>query len=185
MFRDPGSDGRHMFITARLKGAPRLDDGVIGHARSADMVHWELGPPLSSPAGFGQIEVPEGADGAGSADAGVHLSHRRTDLLAETTIGTALHLVGALRFPGRALGYQQCVALSGRARSLAAPFLQDRDGNWVLVGFVNLEPKGVNSFDIIDPIPVTLQDGVVVARPGYSSVEEALLAGRAHAPTTV
>ena len=67
----------------------------------------------------------------------------------------------------------------------AAPFLQDRDGNWVLVGFVNLEPKGVNSFDIIDPIPVTLQDGVVVARPGYSSVEEALLAGRAHAPTTV
>ena len=25
----------------------------------------------------------------------------------------------------------------------------------MLVGFVNLEPKGINSFDIIDPIPVT------------------------------
>ena len=48
-----------MLITARVKGAPRLDDGVIGHARSADMVHWELGPPISQPAGFGQIEVPQ------------------------------------------------------------------------------------------------------------------------------
>ena len=66
----------------------------------------------------------------------------------------------------------------------AAPLLQDRAGNWVLVGFVNLEPKGINSFDIIDPIPVTLQDGIVVAQPGYASVGEALLAARAHSPTS-
>ncbi len=59
VFRDPDGDGWHMLITARDKGAPRLDDGVIGHARSADMVLWELGPPISVPAGFGQIEVPQ------------------------------------------------------------------------------------------------------------------------------
>jgi len=41
------------------EAAPRLDDGVIGHARSPDIVHWELGPPLSLPTGFGQIEVPQ------------------------------------------------------------------------------------------------------------------------------
>jgi hypothetical protein len=66
-----------------------------------------------------------------------------------------------------------------------ALLLQDRAGNWVLVGFVNLEPKGINSFDIIDPIPVSLQDGILVAQPGYSSVGEALLAADAHAPTNV
>ena len=59
VFRDPDGDGWHMFITARLKGAPRLDDGVIGHARSVDIVRWELGPPLSRPAGFGQSQVPQ------------------------------------------------------------------------------------------------------------------------------
>ena len=65
----------------------------------------------------------------------------------------------------------------------AAPFVLDRAGNWVLVGFLNLEPKGIHSFDIIDPIPVTLQDGIVVAQPGYASVGEALLAAEAEART--
>jgi beta-fructofuranosidase len=65
----------------------------------------------------------------------------------------------------------------------AATFVQDRAGNWVLVGFVNLEPKGISSFDIIDPIPVTLHDGIVVAQPGYASVGEALPAAKAHART--
>ena len=55
----------------------------------------------------------------------------------------------------------------------------------MLVGFVNLEPEGINSFDIIDPIPVTLQDGIVVAQPGYTSVGEALLAAKAQAATSV
>jgi hypothetical protein len=37
--------------------APRLSDGVLAHARSADLTTWELRPPLTEPAGFGQIEV--------------------------------------------------------------------------------------------------------------------------------
>jgi beta-fructofuranosidase len=47
-----------MVLTARAAGAPRLRDGVLGHARSPDMRTWELRPPLTAPAGFGQIEVP-------------------------------------------------------------------------------------------------------------------------------
>jgi len=61
------------------------------------------------------------------------------------------------------------------------PFVLDRD--WGLVVFVNLESKGINSFDIIDPIPVTLHDGIVVAQPGDASVGEALPAAKAHART--
>jgi beta-fructofuranosidase len=59
VFGDPGGDGWHMLITARDKDAPRFSDGVLAHARSADMIEWELGPPVSEPAGFGQIEVPQ------------------------------------------------------------------------------------------------------------------------------
>ena len=58
VFKDAEGDGWHMLITARAKDAPRRRDGVLAHARSADMLTWELHPPLTQPAGFGQLEVP-------------------------------------------------------------------------------------------------------------------------------
>jgi beta-fructofuranosidase len=52
----------------------------------------------------------------------------------------------------------------------AAPLVQQRDGTWALVGFRNQEPKGILSFDILDPIPVQIVDGAIQAvrpaRPG-------------------
>jgi beta-fructofuranosidase len=65
VFRDPAGDGWHMLITARVRHGPRLSRGVIGHARSADLERWDVGPPLTEPAGFGQMEVPQVADVAG------------------------------------------------------------------------------------------------------------------------
>jgi beta-fructofuranosidase len=56
---DPDGDGWHMLITARLREGPRLSRGVIGHARSSDLTHWEAQPPLTPAAGFGQMEVPQ------------------------------------------------------------------------------------------------------------------------------
>jgi len=42
--------------------------------------------------------------------------------------------------------------------------VQLHDESWVIVGFRNLEPKGIDAFEIIDPIPVTLDDeGYLVA----------------------
>ena len=47
---------------------------------------------------------------------------------------------------------------------LAAPLVQQRDGSWALVGFRNTEPKGIDAFEILDPIPVTLDDeGFLIA----------------------
>ena len=57
----------------------------------------------------------------------------------------------------------------------AAPLVQDRDGQWFLLGFVNLEPKGLNAFHILDPIPVDRSSGTLAAAPGFRSVGEALL----------
>ena len=42
-----------------------------------------------------------------------------------------------------------------------------RDGSWALIGFRNLEPKGVLAFEILDPIPVVLVDGYLQADPSY------------------
>lgn len=62
-WRDPfvfRYDGRwHMLITARAKGAEHYGAGVIGHAVSDDLDHWRIGPPLTSPSVFGQLEVSQ------------------------------------------------------------------------------------------------------------------------------
>src|SRR4029453_13675938 len=51
LFPNPGDDGWHMIVPARLRGAPRFDDGVLAHARSPDRHAWTLGPPISEPHG--------------------------------------------------------------------------------------------------------------------------------------
>jgi beta-fructofuranosidase len=63
-WRDPwafvGPDGFvHLLVTAR-SGEGSLDGrGVIGHAWSSDLANWHVGPPLSAPGWFRQLEVPQ------------------------------------------------------------------------------------------------------------------------------
>ena len=66
VLRDPHGDGWHMLITARANHGPPDDRGVVGHAWSPDLEHWEVRKPLSSPGqGFGQLEVLQTAVVAG------------------------------------------------------------------------------------------------------------------------
>jgi beta-fructofuranosidase len=58
VFPDPDGHGWHMLITGRVRQGARFDRGVVGHARSPDLDIWEVQPPLTRPAGFGQMEVP-------------------------------------------------------------------------------------------------------------------------------
>ena len=59
VFADPAGDGWHMLITARASHGPVPGRGVLGHAWSADLLNWEVRPPLTQPAGFGHLEVPQ------------------------------------------------------------------------------------------------------------------------------
>lgn len=59
VFADPEGDGYHALITARRNHGSPDARGVIGHATSADLLRWEVGPPIVGPAGFGQLEVPQ------------------------------------------------------------------------------------------------------------------------------
>ncbi len=62
-WRDPwihrDTDTFHALITARSRTGAVRERGVIGHARSGDLVHWEVQPPLTGRLGFGQMEVPQ------------------------------------------------------------------------------------------------------------------------------
>ena len=59
VFRDPAGEGFHALITARATHGPADARGVIGHAWSADLLRWEVRPPLSEPGEFHHLEVPQ------------------------------------------------------------------------------------------------------------------------------
>jgi beta-fructofuranosidase len=59
VFADPAGSGFHMLITARAASGAAADRGVVGHARSDDLDTWEILPPLTDPAGFGQLDAPQ------------------------------------------------------------------------------------------------------------------------------
>jgi beta-fructofuranosidase len=59
VFRHPERDDFHTFITARVNHGPADGRGVIAHARSRNLVNWEVLPPVTEPGDFGHLEVPQ------------------------------------------------------------------------------------------------------------------------------
>ena len=166
VFKDPDGDGWHMYVCARAAGAPRFQDGVLAHARSSDLRHWELGPPATVPAGFGQLEVPQVhvIDGQHVLVFTCHPDEQSEQQRAEHGYYCTWYVLGE-----SVLGpWDISTARPFRAEPFlfAAPLVQRRDGSWAFVGFRNQEPQGVLSFHIVDPVPVELRDGELVAREG-------------------
>jgi beta-fructofuranosidase len=160
---DPDGDGWHMLVTARLRGAPRLDDGVLAHARSHDLMTWELGPPLSKTCGFGQIEVPQArlVDGQPLLVFTCHPDEQAPQRRARWGEFCTWSVVGdSLTGPW---DIDRAVPFRAEPTLFAAPLVQDRAGVWNLVGFRNLDPDGATPFEIMDPIPVEIRDGGLAA----------------------
>jgi beta-fructofuranosidase len=163
VFKDPDGDGWHMLITARKHGAPRLRDGVLGHARSHDLATWDLQPPLTEPAGFGEFEVAQ-----------VRVIDGRPLLLftchPDQQAPEQLERFG--RFctwsaPGASLTGPWDIAAArpfeAEPRLYAAPLVRRRDGSHALLGFLHREDEGIDGLAIVDPIPVALVDGTLRA----------------------
>jgi beta-fructofuranosidase len=151
VFADPGGDGWHMIMTARSRTGPHGYRGVIGHARSADLVHWEVLPPLTAPAGFYEQEVAQVqfVDGKpvllfSCLPQVVSPEHRSPGYAATwTVVGDRLEE-----------GWDCAKAVPFAHPTLyAARLLRDVDGSWCLLGFRNLE-QGHFFGEILDPVPV-------------------------------
>ena len=161
VFADPGGDGWHMLITARHPDAPRLSDGVLAHARSADMVTWELRPPVTEPAGFGQIEVPQirVIDGRHVLVFTCHPEEQSAGQIERFGPHSTWSVLGD--HPLGPWDIEAARPFAAAPKLFAAPLVQQRDGTWAFVGFLNQEPEGILSFEILDPIPVGLRDGAL------------------------
>jgi beta-fructofuranosidase len=163
VFADPHGDGWHMLITARDPDAPRFYDGVLAHARSADMVSWELQPPVTEPAGFGQIEVPQvrELDGQHVLVFTCHPEEQSPEQIERFGPHSTWYLLGDSVFGPWDIA--EARPLEADPKLFAAPLVQARDGTWAFVGFRNQEPEGILSFEIMDPIRVRLDDGALRA----------------------
>jgi beta-fructofuranosidase len=159
VFRDPDGDGWHMLICARVPSAPRHDDGVLGHARSADLVRWDLGPPLTEPAGFGELEVAQIRRVEGrwllvfTCHPEEQVDERRRDF------GDYCTWVVAGDGPLGPWDVARAKPFRDEPLLFAAPLVRERDGGWAFVGFHNREAEGIFDFAIVDPIRVRLDDG--------------------------
>lgn len=155
-WRDPwvlrGDDGLwHMLLTARAAEGEAATRSVIGHAVSADLDSWEVRPPLSAPAGWGQMEVPQ----AVLVDGMPFLVFCCwTDLEDERRREQA---TGGMWFaPGESLLGPWDLDAAGTLDhpSLYAARLVERSPeDWVIVGFSD-KVGGVFQGEILDPIPV-------------------------------
>jgi beta-fructofuranosidase len=159
VFRDPAGDGWHMIITARANNGPVDGRAVIGHARSGNLLDWEIQPPLTEPAGFGHQEVPQ-----------TRLVDGRPLLMfscAQTLVTSSVSAAQRERPGGIWTAHGESLLgpwdlanarVVDHPTAYAGQLVRDREGNWYLHGF----DDGPN-FDgtVLDPIPVRLgSDGL-------------------------
>lgn len=59
LFRSHRDGTFHALITARAATGAADGRGVVAHASSADLVRWQVLPPVTAPGDFAQVEVPQ------------------------------------------------------------------------------------------------------------------------------
>ncbi len=153
-----------MLITAR--SADRLDDrgdpagrGVIGHATSPDLEHWEIGPPLTTPAGFGQLEVPQAVEVDGLP---VLVFSCWPDRMSDARRRDAPP-GGVWVVPGASLTGPWDIAAAtpfDHPSLYAARLVEEAPGRWALLGFRDTE-DGAFVGVIPDPLPVVRDGGTL------------------------
>ena len=159
VFRDPGGDGWHMLITARANHGDAEGRGVIGHAVSGDLDHWEARPPLSLPQqGFGHLEVPQLITANGQS---VLLFCCNSPRLANSRQGKMGGIWSAPALGAKGPFAIELSSLLVDESLYAGRVIQDRSGRLVLLAFDMAERDGQFLGGVCDPIPVDLRHGRV------------------------
>jgi beta-fructofuranosidase len=171
VFQHPERGDFHAFITARANHGPPDGRGVIGHAQSDDLIHWEVLPPVTEPGDFGYTEVPQLVKVCDryylvfSVQRAIHSSRFRRSgrepltavryLMADSPLG-----------PFQSIGDQILVA--DEIESLyAGKLVRDPDGEWALLAARMYGSDGTFIGELSDPMTVS------VTEAGYLSVHSA------------
>lgn len=165
-WRDPWlcreGDGVRALLTARSPHGPSDGAGVVAQARSSDLVHWEVLPPLTEPGDFAQVECPQLVEIDGrelvlfSCLAEDHSAARRERLGRPGVTGTfAFSRVDGALVPS----VRPIADPDGPTGPLyAGKAVEVEPGDWRFLGF-----RGAGDRDFVgelpDPIPVRFAGG--------------------------
>ena len=152
----------HMLVTGRANHGDPATRGVLGHATSSDLKHWDVQPPLSTPGqGFGQLEVFqfEIVDGVPVLLFCCGWRELSEERRAEFGQRDATYSV-AVNADLTGIDFNRAKAFEDPL-VYAARIIKGKDG-WYLIGFVN-EVNGEFVGELCDPVPVTatFEEGLV------------------------
>ncbi|MFY1697429.1 family 43 glycosylhydrolase [Solwaraspora sp. WMMA2101] len=161
VYPDPAGNGWHMLITARARDGAADSRGVTGHATSDDLLTWQVQPPVSTPAGFGHLEVPQVVVMDGQP-----LMLFCTNSVTADRGGPDAPLVWVAPGTSTTGPWDVAAAMPYAHPSLYAPrLLPDDAGGWQLIGFRDHE-DGRFIGEITDPLPVRYVPGVGLVPTG-------------------
>lgn len=162
VFRDERDGAFHALVTARVSAGPAAERGVVGHARSTDLVRWEVLPPVTEPMGFGQLEVPQTVRVGErwyllfSSDVQTQGERRRAD---GTGTGT-YYLVGDSPTGPFAVVGDGVLEADPAGSTYAGKLHHDRDGGLVFLAWHRTGADGTFRGELSDPRPVDVaEDG--------------------------
>ena len=152
VFFDEDTRTWHMLITARSRNGDPDQRAVVGHAISHDLTHWDTRPPLSAPAGFGEMEVIQTRDVDGESvllfsclpDKAPGIPFRSSS--TGTWIAKGNGLLGPWDLSGSSSFFVPGV--------YAAQLFRKRDGEWVVFGFQN-SVDGHFVGEVSSPVPLS------------------------------
>jgi beta-fructofuranosidase len=170
VFYHEGDSQYHAYITARANYGPGDERGVIGHARSKDLLDWEVLPPVSEPGEFGHLEVPQllSAEGRNFLIFSCPLEYQsekwKLRKAANPQSGTHYLVSGDPLGPFH-LDTDDFFVGDAQESLYSGKLIQDPVENWVFLAFHNFDPQGNFIGEISDPIPVTITpDGKLRAK---------------------
>jgi beta-fructofuranosidase len=159
LYHDPGDGAFHVLITARAAAGAPDGRGVIGHARSDDLVHWEVLPPLTVPGEFAQVEVPQLIQLGGrwhilfSALAEDHSTQRRSRL-GPGQDGTFTYSSATPAGPYHATAAPVAACDGPLGTLYAGKLVEAAPGEWRFLAF-RMDKDGAFTGELTDPLPLS------------------------------
>jgi beta-fructofuranosidase len=176
LFVDPREGDFRVLITARSREGAADGAGVLAHARSSDLVHWEVFQPLTPPGEFAQVECPQLIALEDrylilfSCLAEDHSAARKERLRGGGAPGTYVFSAPNLEGP-----YSASAAPIAHANGLgplyAGKLIETEATGWAFMAFQGAGDRGFVG-ELTDPLPLEIaRDGDVRVVPDPSTLQ--------------
>lgn len=155
VFRDNTNQGWHMLITARSNHGPSDQRGVVAHAWSSDLDHWEVRASLGGPAVFPHLEVLQLTRVDGTPV--LLFCGRPSEHASDFPDRTGVWVIEGAEMPGP-FPVENAYLLAAEPY-YAGRIVHDRDGIPHLMAFRGNGTDGAFAGDITDPMPIRRDAG--------------------------